>query len=213
MRMNITLPDGSIKELPKGSSGLDLAKSIGSGLAKAALAITVNGIQKDLNDPINDDSDVSIITISSDEGLEIMRHTLTAQVLARAVQNLFPGTKLAIGPTIKDGFYYDFESSQAITNDDLLAIESEMHKIIDSNSSITKRLHSKKEAISIFKDRGESYKEIIINEADQDDNFQLYYQDNDEFVDLCRGPHLPNLKHIGAFKLTKVAGAYWKGSA
>ena len=161
--MNITLPDGSIKELPKGSSGLDLAKSIGSGLAKAALAITVNGIQKDLNDPINDDSDVSIITISSDEGLEIMRHTLTAQVLARAVQNLFPGTKLAIGPTIKDGFYYDFESSQAITNDDLSAIESEMHKIIDSNSSITKRLHSKKEAISIFKDRGESYKEIIIN--------------------------------------------------
>ena len=211
--MNITLPDGSIKELPKGSTGLDLAASIGPGLAKAALAVVVNGDQKDLSDSINEDAEVSIITINSDEGLEIMRHTLTAQVLARAVQNLYPGTKLAIGPTINDGFYYDFEAPKVISNDDLENIEKEMNKIIASASSITKRLHSKKEAVSIFKDRGESYKEIIINEADQDDNFQLYYQDNDEFVDLCRGPHLPNLKHIGAFKLTKVAGAYWKGSA
>ena len=211
--MNITLPDGSIKELPKGSTGLDLAASIGPGLAKAALAVVVNGDQKDLSDSINEDAEVSIITINSDEGLEIMRHTLTAQVLARAVQNLYPGTKLAIGPTINDGFYYDFEAPKVISNDDLENIEKEMNKIIASASNITKRLHSKKEAISIFKDRGESYKEIIINEADQDDNFQLYYQDNDEFVDLCRGPHLPNLKHIGAFKLTKVAGAYWKGNA
>ena len=211
--MNITLPDGSIKELPKGSTGLDLAASIGPGLAKAALAVVVNGDQKDLSDSINEDAEVSIITINSDEGLEIMRHTLTAQVLARAVQNLYPGTKLAIGPTINDGFYYDFEAPKVISNDDLENIEKEMNKIIASASNITKRLHSKKEAISIFKDKGESYKEIIINEADQNDNFQLYYQDNDEFVDLCRGPHLPNLKHIGAFKLTKVAGAYWKGSA
>jgi threonyl-tRNA synthetase len=211
--MNITLPDGSIKELPKGSTGLDLAASIGPGLAKAALAIVVNGDQKDLSDSINEDAEVSIITINSDEGLEIMRHTLTAQVLARAVQNLYPGTKLAIGPTINDGFYYDFEAPKVISNDDLENIEKEMNKIIASASNITKRLHSKKEAISIFKNKGESYKEIIINEADQDDNFQLYYQDNNEFVDLCRGPHLPNLKHIGAFKLTKVAGAYWKGSA
>jgi len=211
--MNITLPDGSIKELPKGSTGLDLAASIGPGLAKAALAVVVNGDQKDLSDSINEDAEVSIITINSDEGLEIMRHTLTAQVLARAVQNLYPGTKLAIGPTINDGFYYDFEAPKVISNDDLENIEKEMNNIIASASNITKRLHSKKEAISIFKDKGESYKEIIINEADQDDNFQLYYQDNDEFVDLCRGPHLPNLKHIGAFKLTKVAGAYWKGSA
>jgi len=211
--MNITLPDGSIKELPKGSTGLDLAASIGPGLAKAALAVVVNGDQKDLSDSINEDAEVSIITINSNEGLEIMRHTLTAQVLARAVQNLYPGTKLAIGPTINDGFYYDFEAPKVISNDDLENIEKEMSKIIDSASDITKRFHSKKEAISIFKDKGESYKEIIINEADQDDDFQLYYQDNNEFVDLCRGPHLPNLKHIGAFKLTKVAGAYWKGSA
>ncbi|MDA7802790.1 threonine--tRNA ligase [Gammaproteobacteria bacterium] len=211
--MNITLPDKSIRDLPKGSTGLDLAESIGPGLAKAAIAVVVNGIQKDLSDPINEDSNVSIITISSDEGLEIMRHTLTAQVLARAVQNLFPGTKLAIGPTINNGFYYDFESKKTISNDDLKKIEIEMRKIISTDSDIKKRLHSKQDALKIFSEKDETYKEIIINEADQDDNFQLYYQDNDEFVDLCRGPHLPNLKHIGAFKLTKVAGAYWKGDA
>ena len=211
--MNITLPDKSIRDLPKGSTGLDLAESIGPGLAKAAIAVVVNGIQKDLSDPINEDSNVSIITISSDEGLEIMRHTLTAQVLARAVQKLFPGTKLAIGPTINNGFYYDFESKKTISNDDLEKIEIEMRKIISTDSDIKKRLHSKQDALKIFSEKGETYKEIIINEADQDDNFQLYYQDNDEFVDLCRGPHLPNLRHIGAFKLTKVAGAYWKGDA
>ena len=211
--MNITLPDNSTRELPTGSTGLDLAESIGPGLAKAAIAVVVNGIQKDLSDPIKEDSDVSIITITSNEGLEIMRHTLTAQVLARAVQNLFPETKLAIGPTIKDGFYYDFESKITISNDDLEKIEAEMKKIISTESLIEKRLHTKEEALKIFAEKNESYKEIIINEADQEDNFQLYYQDNDEFVDLCRGPHLPSLKHIGAFKLTKIAGAYWKGDA
>jgi threonyl-tRNA synthetase len=211
--MNITLPDKSVKELSMGSTGLDLAESIGPGLAKAAIAVVVNGIQKDLSDPIKEDSNVSIITISSNEGLEIMRHTLTAQVLARAVQNLFPDTKLAIGPTIKDGFYYDFESKKTISNDDLEKIEAEMKKIISTESLIEKRLHTKEEALKIFREKNESYKEIIINEADQKDNFQLYYQDKDEFVDLCRGPHLPSLKHIGAFKLTKIAGAYWKGDA
>ena len=211
--MNITLPDKSVKDLPMGSTGLDLAESIGPGLAKAAIAVVVNGIQKDLSDPIKEDSEVSIITITSNEGLEIMRHTLTAQVLARAVQNLFPDTKLAIGPTIKDGFYYDFESKKTISNDDLEKIEAEMKKIISTESSIEKRLHTKDEALKIFGEKNESYKEIIINEADQNDNFQLYYQDKDEFVDLCRGPHLPSLKHIGAFKLTKIAGAYWKGDA
>ena len=211
--MNITLPDKSVKELPIGSTGLDLAESIGPGLAKAAIAVVVNGIQKDLSDPIKEDSEVSIITITSNEGLEIMRHTLTAQVLARAVQNLFPDTKLAIGPTIKDGFYYDFESKKTISNDDLEKIEAEMKKIISTESLIEKRLHTKEEALKIFGEKNESYKEIIINEADQKDDFQLYYQDKDEFVDLCRGPHLPSLKHIGAFKLTKIAGAYWKGDA
>ena len=211
--MKITLPDGSKRELADGSSGLDLASDIGPGLAKAAVAVIVNGIQKDLSDPIDQDSEVSIITIDSDEGLEIMRHTLTAQVLARAVKNLYPDTKLAIGPTIADGFYYDFEFKKAISPDDLASIEKEMKKIISNGSSITKTLYSKSDAINIFKGLNESYKESIISESEQDDNFQLYYQDNNEFVDLCRGPHLPSLKHIGAFRLTKLAGAYWKGDS
>ena len=211
--MNITLPDGSVRELNEGSTGLDLALDIGPGLAKAAIAVSVNGEQKDLSDPINEDSEVSIITIDSSEGLEIMRHTLTAQVLARAVKNLYPGTKLAIGPTITDGFYYDFEFKNPISPDDLHKIEKEMKKIIDSKSSITKVLYSKEDAIEVFKKNNETYKESIIQESDQVDNFQLYYQDNNEFVDLCRGPHLPNLKQIGSFKLTKLAGAYWKGDS
>ena len=211
--MNITLPDGSVRDLKSGSTGQDLANDIGPGLAKAAIAVSVNGIQKDLSDPINEDSEVSIITIDSEDGLEIMRHTLTAQVLARAVQNLYPGTKLAIGPTIKDGFYYDFEFKKPISTDDLERIEKEMTKIINSKSSITKKLYSKKDAIAVFKSKKETYKESIIEESDQSDNFQLYYQDDNEFVDLCRGPHLPSLKHIGSFKLTKLAGAYWKGDS
>ena len=211
--MNITLPDGSVRALEAGSNGFDLANDIGPGLAKAAIAVSVNGVQKDLCDPINEDSEVSIITIDSDEGLEIMRHTLTAQVLARAVKNLYPDTKLAIGPTIKDGFYYDFEFVESIAPDDLGKIEKEMQKIINSKSEIIKKLHPKKDALKVFSSNGESYKESIINESEQEDNFQLYYQDNDEFVDLCRGPHLPSLKHIGAFRLTKLAGAYWKGDS
>ena len=211
--MNITLPDGSIRKLKEGSTGLDLAMDIGPGLAKAAIAVTVNGDQKDLCDPIEGDAEVSIITVDSSEGLEIMRHTLTAQVLARAVKNLYPDTKLAIGPTIINGFYYDFEFAKPISPDDLQKIEKEMRKIIDIKSSIRKTLHSKEDAIKVFKDKGELYKESIIQESDQEDNFQLYFQDDNEFVDLCRGPHLPNLKHIGSFKLTKLAGAYWKGDS
>ena len=153
--MNISLPDGSIREIKTGLTGLDLAKDIGPGLAKAAIAVTVNGIQKDLSDPILEDSEVSIITIDSDEGLEIMRHTLTAQVLARAVKNLYPETKLAIGPTIADGFYYDFEFKKPISYEDLEIIENEMKKIVSANSSITKVLHTKKEASKVFKSKGE----------------------------------------------------------
>jgi len=211
--MKIILPDNSSRELPEGSSGYDLAKDIGPGLAKSAVAITVDGVQKDLHDEINTDSSVSIITIDSDEGLEIMRHTLTAQVLARAIKNLYPKSKLAIGPTIEDGFYYDVESEEVISSDDLNKIEEEMKKIIKSKSSITKKLVSRSQAIKVFKSNKEPYKEIIINESDQDDNFQLYYQDDEKFVDLCRGPHLPNLGFIGSFKLTKVSGAYWKGDS
>ena len=211
--MKLTLPDKSIRELPEGSSGYDLAKDIGAGLAKAAIAISVDGKQQDLNDVIHEDCSVSVITIESQDGLEIMRHTLAAQVLARALKNLYPDSKLAIGPTIDNGFYYDVECSKTISIDDLEKIENEMHNIVKSKSSITKKLLSKSDALNVFKSLGESYKQEIINDSEQENDFQLYYQDNDEFVDLCRGPHLPNLSFIGAFKLTKVSGAYWKGDS
>ena len=211
--MKLTLPDKSIRELPEGSSGYDLAKDIGSGLAKAAIALSVDGKQQDLHDVIHEDCSVSVITIESQEGLEIMRHTLADQVLARAIKNLYPDSKLAIGPTIDNGFYYYVECSETISFDDLEKIEKEMHKIVKSKSSITKKLSSKSDALNVFKSLGESYKQDIINDSEQENDFQLYYQDNDEFVDLCRGPHLPNLSFIGAFKLTKVSGAYWKGDS
>ena len=211
--MKITLPDDSSRDLPEGSSGFDLAKDIGPGLAKSAVAITVNGEQRDLHDAIEADASVSIITIDSDAGIEIMRHTLTAQVLARAIKNLYPESQLAIGPTIEDGFYYDVETNETISIDDLQKIEDEMKDIIKTKSSITKKLVSKPEALKIFKSLKEPYKQEIINDSDQQDDFQLYYQDQDEFVDLCKGPHLPNLSFIGSFKLTKVSGAYWQGDS
>ena len=210
--MKITLPDKSVRELEDGSTGYDLAKDIGPGLAKSAVAITIDGEKHDLNDVIEKDSNVSIITIDSDDGIEIMRHTLTAQVLAKALKNIYPKSYLAIGPIIDDGFYYDIETDESISIDDLEKIEKEMHKIISSKSSITKKLLNKKDALKVFKALKEPYKQSIINDSDQKDNFQLYYQD-DSFVDLCRGPHLPNLSFIGSFKLTKVSGAYWKGDS
>ena len=211
--MNITLPDKSVRELPEGSTGYDLAKDIGPGLAKSAVAVIVDGEKKDLCDVLPENSEVSIITIDSDDGLEIMRHTLTAQVLAKALKNLYPDSHLAIGPTIDDGFYYDVETKKSISVDDLSDIEKEMQNIVKSKSSITKKLFSKKDALKVFKNLNEPYKESIISESDQKEDFQLYYQDNDNFVDLCRGPHLPSLSFIGSFKLTKISGAYWKGDS
>ena len=211
--IKISLPDGSQKDLPVGSSGFDLAKSIGPGLARDAVAITINGEQKDLKDALPNNASVSIITIKSEEGLEIMRHTLTAQVLAQAIKNLYPDAKLAIGPTIENGFYYDTLFSKPISSDDLPNIEKEMRKIISTKSEINKTLHSKKDAISKFKEMDEHFKAEIINESEQVKDFQIYEQTNSGFIDLCRGPHLPSLDHIGEFKLTKISGAYWKGDA
>ena len=211
--IKISLPDGSQKDLPVGSSGFDLAKSIGPGLARDAVAITINGEQKDLKDALPNNASVSIITIKSEEGLEIMRHTLTAQVLAQAIKNLYPDAKLAIGPTIENGFYYDTLFSKPISSDDLPKIEKEMRKIIATKSEINKTLHSKKDAISKFKEMDEHFKAEIINESEQVKDFQIYEQTNSGFIDLCRGPHLPSLDHIGEFKLTKISGAYWKGDA
>ena len=211
--IKIRLPDGSQKDLPVGSSGFDLAKSIGPGLAKDAVAVTINGEQKDLLDALPNNASVSIITIKSEEGLEIMRHTLTAQVLAQAIKNLYPDAKLAIGPTIENGFYYDTLFPKPISSDDLSNIENEMRKIISTKSKINKTLHSKKDAITKFKEINENFKAEIINESEQTKDFQIYEQTKSGFIDLCRGPHLPSLDYIGEFKLTKISGAYWKGNA
>ena len=209
----VNLPDGSGKNLPSDSNGNDLAALIGPGLAKDAIAMSVNGEQRDLSDTLADGDNVSIITIKSDEGLEIMRHTLTAQVLAQAVKNIYPTSKLAIGPTIDDGFYYDFLFERPLSSEELPKIEEEMRKIISNKSEINKTLHDKKNAISKFKDLDESFKASIIEEAEQKKDFQIYEQKETGFIDLCRGPHLPSLEYIGEFKLTKISGAYWKGNS
>ncbi len=211
--ISVTLPDGSIKELDSGSNGFDLAESIGPGLAKSAIAMTVHQEQRDLCDPLADGDLVSIITVDSEDGLEIMRHTLTAQVLASAVKNLYPSSKLAIGPTIENGFYYDVLFEEAISSDDLESIESEMRRIIKTESKIEKSYNGKQEAVAKFLNLSESYKAEIIQESEQEDNFQIYEQKDSGFIDLCRGPHLPSLSHIGEFKLTNISGAYWKGDS
>jgi len=211
--ITITLPDGSQKQAPIGISGLEIASMIGAGLAKAAIAFSVNGEQRDLSDIVNQDSDISIFTVDSDEGLEIMRHTVAAQVLARAIKNLYPSAKLAIGPTIDDGFYYDFLCDQTVSIDDLPKIEKEMEKIVASKNLIKKTIHSKDDAIKGFADLDESYKVKIIEDSGQESDFQIYNQGDSGFIDLCRGPHLPSLDKVGSFKLTKISGAYWKGDS
>ena len=182
--IKIRLPDGSQKDLPVGSSGFDLAKSIGPGLAKDAVAVTINGEQKDLLDALPNNASVSIITIKSEEGLEIMRHTLTAQVLAQAIKNLYPDAKLAIGPTIENGFYYDTLFPKPISSDDLSNIENEMRKIISTKSKINKTLHSKEDAITKFKEINENFKAEIINESEQTKDFQIYEQTKSGCIDL-----------------------------
>ncbi len=211
--ITITLPDGSQKQAQAGITGFEIAGMIGAGLAKAAIAFEVNGAQRDLSDSVHEDSSISIFTIDSDEGLEIMRHTVAAQVLARAIKNLYPSAKLAIGPTIDDGFYYDFLSDKTVSIDDLPKIEKEMEKIIASKLPINKTMHSKDDAISGFAAIDEPYKVKIIEDSGQDADFQIYNQGDTGFIDLCRGPHLPSLEKVGAFKLTKISGAYWKGDS
>ncbi|MFL2526393.1 MAG: threonine--tRNA ligase [Candidatus Azotimanducaceae bacterium] len=211
--ISVTLPDGSIKELDSGSNGFDLAESIGPGLAKSAIAMTVDQEQRDLCDPLADGDLVSIITVDSEDGLEIMRHTLAAQVLASAVKNLYPSSKLAIGPTIENGFYYDVLFEEPISSDDLASIEDEMRRIIKTQSKIEKSYNGKQEVVSKFLGLSEFYKAEIVQDSDQQDNFQIYEQMDSGFIDLCRGPHLPSLSHVGEFKLTNISGAYWKGDS
>ena len=169
--------------------------------------MSVGQEQRDLCDPLADGDLVAIITVDTEEGLEIMRHTLAAQVLARAVKNLYPSCKLAIGPTIENGFYYDVLFEEAISSDDLQSIEDEMRQIVETHSKIVKSYYGKQEAVSKFLNLSESYKAEIIQESDQQAGFQIYEQMESGFIDLCRGPHLPSLAHVGEFKLINISGA------
>ena len=209
----ILFPDGRTQTFKKETNGFIIAESISKSLMKKAVAISVNGVQKDLCDSITEDSEIKIITNDSDEGLEIMRHTLTAQVLARAIKIIYPEAKLAIGPTIENGFYYDVLFEKPISTDDFPLIEKEMKNIIKEGSQIEKSYKNKKQAKDLFYSKEEIYKVKIIDESEQKDNFQIYKQKDSNFFDLCRGPHLPSLKFIGPFKLTKLSGAYWKGDS
>jgi threonyl-tRNA synthetase len=212
-QVNITLPDGSIRTFPGPVTGGELAASIGPGLAKAAVAVEVDGEELDLSIPIPQDAAVSILTTRNPQGLDVMRHSLAAQVLARALRELYPGCKLAIGPTIEHGFYYDVELPETLSADDLPKIEQKMRAIVNEKREITRRMVPRDEAIQMFTDRDEPYKVDIIERAESASEFQIYFQEGTDFIDLCRGPHLPNLGKAGAFKLTKVAGAYWRGDS
>ncbi len=216
----ITLPDGSQRTFDNPVSAQDVAASIGAGLAKATIAAKIDGAQRDIYTPIDNDAKLEILTLKNPEGLDVMRHTLTAQVLARALKEMFPDVKLAIGPTVDNGFYYDISTPHKISTDDLPKIEKRMAEIIAEGSSVTREMLAKADAIKLFKERGEPFKVDIIENAKDDDTTEagkisIYWQGEDKrFVDLCRGPHLQSLSKIpAAFKLTKVSGAYWRGDA
>ena len=209
---NITLPDGKKLSFSEKVTGTMIVEKISKSLAKEALIMSVNGDLKDLSFEIENDSEVKILTSKDNDGLDTIRHD-TAHILAMAVQELFPGTQVTIGPTIENGFYYDFYFDKSFSIDDLDNVEKEMHNIIKTQSTITKSLLAKKDAIKLFNGLEESFKAEIIESSDQENDFQIYKQDSSDFVDLCRGPHLPSLKMIGEFKLTRVSGAYWKGDS
>ena len=208
--MNIVLPDGSVKELEEGATVADVAASIGAGLARAALAGIVNDTPVDLDAVVSDGDSVAIVTAKSDEGLELMRHS-TAHLLAAALTDMYPGVKFGGGPAIENGFYYDIELPEGVTvsPDDFAAIEARMAEIAKSGAAIVRREVSRDEAREIFADQ--PLKLELIDELPEDETISIYQLG--DFTDLCRGPHVPDTGKLGAYKLTKVAGAYWKGDS
>jgi threonyl-tRNA synthetase len=209
--VTITLPDGKTKSFPGPVTGAEIAQSIGPGLAKAALAVKVDGEAKDLTVPIGRDARVAILTRDSPEALEILRHD-AAHVLAEAVKELYPATQVTFGPATESGFYYDFARDEPFTPEDLERIEARMHEIVDRDEKITREEWERDPAVEFFKSIGEKYKAEWIHEIPPDEAISLYRQGG--FIDLCTGPHLPSTGRLGhAFKLMKVAGAYWRGDA
>lgn len=207
----ITLPDGSERQFETPVSGADVAASIGEGLARAAVAVRVDGAPWDLTRLIENDATVEILTRDSDDGLELLRHD-AAHVLAEAVKELWPETQVTIGPAIENGFYYDFAREEAFTDADLETIEARMKEIVARNEPIEREVWERDKAIEFFRSIGEEYKAEIIENIPPDEDLTLYRQG--DFIDLCRGPHLPSTGKLGkSFKLTHVSGAYWRGDA
>jgi threonyl-tRNA synthetase len=206
----ITLPDGSERRFDHPVSVGDVAADIGAGLAKAALAGRVDGRLVDLSHMLETDAQIAIVTARDDDGLEIIRHS-TAHLLGQAVKALFPDAQVTIGPVVDNGFYYDFAFSRSFTPEDVEAIEAKMHELAEQGLPVVRSEMPRDEAVALFRGMGEEYKAQIIEDIPADEVLSLYSQG--EFVDLCRGPHVPNTGKLGAFKLTKLAGAYWRGDS
>ncbi|MCZ6471208.1 MAG: TGS domain-containing protein, partial [Gammaproteobacteria bacterium] len=206
----VTLPDGSRRQFDHPVSVFDIASDIGAGLAKAAIGGKVDGKMVDTFYLIDQDVELSIITPTSPEGLEIIRHS-TAHLLAQAVKQLFPAAQVTIGPVIEDGFFYDFAFERAFTPEDIEAIEKCMNELAQQDISVVRSEKSRDEAVQFFKQMGEDYKAEIISDIPAEEALSLYEQG--DFIDLCRGTHVPSTGHLKAFKLTRLAGAYWRGDS
>ena len=206
----ITLPDGTVKSFDGKVTIAEVASSIGPGLAKAAIAGVVDGESLDLAIELNKDCELKLITSKDEEGLHTIRHSF-AHLLGHAIKQLYPDAQMAIGPVIKDGFYYDIKYEKTFTPDDLNKIESRMKELIAKDYAVNVEIVSKEKAIQTFTTRGEPYKLEIINEIPQNETIKLYH--HEEYTDMCRGPHVPNTYHLRHFKLTKVSGAYWRGDS
>ncbi len=209
--INITMPDGSVREYACGITGMEIANNISKSLAKISLAIKIDGVLSDLSLPINCDASIEIVTRKDEEALDLIRHS-TAHIMAQAVQSLFPSAQVTIGPSVENGFYYDFACNEPFSTDDLEKIEREMRKIVESGTAFEREIWDRDKAIAHFKDIGENYKAEIIADLPEGEDVKIYRQG--DWLDLCRGPHVPTTRHIGTgFKLLKVAGAYWRGDS
>ena len=206
----ITLPDGSQREFSQAVSVMDVAADIGPGLAKATLAGKVNGELVDASFALSDDCELAIVTARDEEGLEVIRHS-SAHLMAHAVKQLYPDAQVTIGPVIKNGFFYDFSYEKHFSPDDLVLIEKRMQELAKANFPVERSEMGRDEAVKFFRDMGEEYKAEIIESIPADQVLSLYKQD--DFIDLCRGPHVPSTGHLKAIKLTKLAGAYWRGDS
>jgi threonyl-tRNA synthetase len=210
-RITVTLPDGKTREFPGPVTGAEIAASIGPGLAKAAIALRIDGVLRDLASRVEHDAKIAIVTRDTPDGLQILRHD-AAHVMAEAVKELYPETQVTFGPATETGFYYDFARDTPFTPDDLAAIEARMRDIVKRDEAITREVWARDDAVAFFRKIGEAYKAEYIGEIPAGEEISLYRQGG--FVDLCTGPHLPSTGHLGqAFKLLSVAGAYWRGDA